>query len=70
MKTGTEIMMKHGQTIGEIIDEEKRQARYEAIGWAHTFCCLMLDQGRDPRQVDCAAMLEQAKCDLEPNEQK
>lgn len=67
METGTEIMMMNGQTIGELIEQAKREARYEAIGWAHAFCCSTLDQGRDPRQVDCAAMLEQAKRELEPN---
>ena len=63
----TEIMLNTVQTIDEVTEQEKRKARYEAIGWTHAFCCSTLDHGRDPRQVDFAAMLKQAKRELEPN---
>lgn len=39
-------------------------ARYEAIGWCHAFCCAAMDDGRDPRQIDCAEILEKAKAQL------
>jgi hypothetical protein len=66
MTTGTELMMQCAPTIGEVIEAEKRQARYEAIGWCHAFCCAALDDGLDPRTIEVPAILEKAKAQLEP----
>lgn len=57
-------MMQCAPTIGEVIEAEKRSARYEAIGWCHAFCCAALDDGKDPRQIDCADIMEKAKAQL------
>lgn len=64
MTTGTELMMKCQPTIGDVLEAEKRKARYEAIGWCHAFCCAALDDGKDPRQIDCAEIMEKAKAQL------
>ena len=64
MTTGTELMMKCQPTIGEVIKAEKLKARYVAIGWCHAFCCAALDEGKDPRQIDCAEIMEKAKAQL------
>jgi len=64
MTTGAELMMQCAPTIGEVIEAEKSQARYEAIGWCHAFCCAALDDGKDPRQIDCAEIMAKAKAQL------
>ena len=47
-----------------MIEAEKLKARYEAIGWCHAFCCAALDDGKDPRQIDCAEIIEKANAQL------
>lgn len=37
---------------------------YEGMGWMHAACCAMLDDGKDPRQADCAELLAEAEKDL------
>ena len=50
--------------LATAIKEEKNRARYEAIGWTHALCCAALDDGRDPRQIDCAEIMEMAQAQL------
>lgn len=50
--------------IEEVIEAEKLKARYEAIGWCYAFCCAALDDGKDPRQIDCAEIIEKADAQL------
>jgi len=38
--------------------------RLEAIGWAHAYCCSLLDSGGDPRTHEVPKMLKAAKKDL------
>lgn len=64
MTTGTELMMQRQPTIGEVIEAEKLEARYEAIGWCHAFCCAALDEGKDPRQINLAEIIEKAQGQL------
>lgn len=64
MTTGMELMMECKPTIADVIDSEKLKARYEAIGWCHAFCCAALDDGEDPRKIDCAEIMEKAKAQL------
>jgi hypothetical protein len=65
MKTATELMMSQSATIGEVIENAKREARYEAIGWCHAFCCAALDDGLDPRTIEVSLIMEKAKQQLE-----
>ena len=37
---------------------------FEAVGWTHALCCMALDKGNDPRQLDCAEILEKARVQL------
>lgn len=39
--------------------------RAEAIGWAHTDACIMLDKGHDPRLTEVPDLLVRARADLE-----
>lgn len=39
--------------------------RTEALGYAHTNACVMLDQGNDPRLLEVPKLLQCAKRDLE-----
>jgi len=52
------------EVLATVIEEEKNRARYEAIGWTHAFCCAALDDGKDPRQIDCAEIMEKAQAQL------
>lgn len=63
--TVSELVRQCQPTIGEIIEDEKRRARYEAVGWCHAFCCAALDDGRDPRKIDCAEIMEKVRAQLE-----
>ena len=36
---------------------ERDAATYEALGFAHAWCCHLLDVARDPRNVECAQLL-------------
>lgn len=42
-----------------------KAAVYEAIGWAHAYCCLSLDNNCDPRTLEVPILIEAAERDLE-----
>jgi len=35
-----------------------------ALGWAHAYFCIALDEGSDPRLMEVPKMYEDAKADL------
>jgi hypothetical protein len=41
-----------------------QQVRMEALGWMHAECCIILDNGGDPRTVDIPDILSRAFKDL------
>ena len=46
------------------IERYVERIRFQAIGWAHIFCCTKDEKGTKPGDIDLAEMVEQAKKDL------
>lgn len=44
---------------------DARAARYQGIGWAYAYCCVTLDNGRDPRNTDLATLCRISDIDLD-----
>lgn len=44
--------------------DERRAPDPASLGWMHAACCILLDNGEDPRKVEVPALLEQAKADF------
>jgi hypothetical protein len=42
---------------GDVADAARDAATYEALGFAHAWCCHLLDVARDPRNVECGHLL-------------
>jgi len=53
------------ERLKALVREREKAAVFQGIGWAHTDCCIALDDGEDPRTMDIAAQLDRACRDLE-----
>lgn len=67
------IRNSNGRLIGKLLSDidfdsehvfECSDKAIEAIGWAHTDCCVTLDSGEDPREDEIPEVLARAVKDL------
>lgn len=40
---------------------------YIVLGWAHAYCCSLLDNDQDPRKIPVPEMVARAEQDLDPD---
>jgi len=60
--------LEHGiyptSTAFSRLEHYVEEVRMRALGWAHSYCCIALDKGEDPRCIEVPKIINQGRIDL------